>query len=62
MGGLATDRACLACHARGFVGIQRHSIGSDGQLLVGARLVLVGGTLIARGVGFVSLRRRLVGV
>jgi hypothetical protein len=62
MGGLATDRACLACHARGFVGFKRRSIGSDGQLLVGARLVLFRGTLITRRVGLVSLCRGLVGV
>jgi hypothetical protein len=60
--GKATDLARLAPPTRGFVRLQRCSIGIDRPLVVGALLVLLRSTLITRSVGFVSLRRGLVGV
>jgi len=47
----ATDRGRLALQARVFECCLRRLVGIDRPLPLGARLVPVSGTLIARGVG-----------
>jgi hypothetical protein len=47
----APDRGRFACQARAFEGCLRRLVGIDRPLPVGAHLVLVSGTLVARGVG-----------
>ncbi|MDP9243799.1 MAG: hypothetical protein M3O77_01795 [Chloroflexota bacterium] len=51
-----------ARRARGFVGFPPRSLGIRREPLVRSCLIRFGGTLIADGVGFVALLRRLVGV
>ena len=62
MGRKPMDLGRLALAARDLIGVQRRFPSVGGQLPIGARLVLRRRLLIARGVGVVSLRRRLVGV
>jgi hypothetical protein len=61
-GGKAPDLAGRACGAGGIVGLKRRPFDIDRPLMVRDRLVLISGTLIARGVGLVSFDRGLVGV